>query len=81
MGHLLKVEPVRIYSIAVAALAIVAFYFPSLPVALIVALVAAILGVGEGVRHAVTPNERVEVHADDVIYAEGDWVQRWEQRG
>lgn len=67
MGHLLRIEPVRIYSIAVAALAIVAFYFPALPVALIVALIAAILGVGEGVRHMVAPMEKVVVHEDDGV--------------
>jgi predicted branched-subunit amino acid permease len=62
----LKNNPVRIYSIAVAALALVAFYLPGLPVALILGLVAAILGVGEGVRAAVTPNRRVVVSQADL---------------
>lgn len=76
MSHLLKVEPVRIYMIVVAALMLVAFYVPSLPVTLIAALFAAILGVGEGVRHAVTPNERVGLTVGEL-----DELGTWEYRG
>ncbi len=51
-------EPVRLFAIAAAALALVAFYVPGLPVGLILALVAAILGIGEGVRARVTPTSK-----------------------
>jgi hypothetical protein len=51
----IKNNPVRLYAIASAALALIAFYVPSLPVVLILGLVAAILGIGEGVRAVVTP--------------------------
>ena len=57
----IKNNPVRLYSIVAAALAIGAFYLPGLPVALVLALVAAVLGVGgEVVRHQVTPMRKVE---------------------
>lgn len=46
-------NPVRLYSIAVAALALLQHYAADLPTALIGALVAAILGVGEAVRSKV----------------------------
>jgi hypothetical protein len=62
----LKNNPVRLYSIAVAALALVAFYVPALPVVLILALVAAVLGVGEGVRAVVTPTRNVVVSQADL---------------
>jgi hypothetical protein len=55
----LKNNPVRIYSIVVATLALIAFYIPTLPVALVLGLVAAILGVGEGVRAVVTPTRKL----------------------
>lgn len=58
MNRLTNLEPVRLYSIAAAALALLAYYV-TIPVGLILALVAAVLGVGEGVRSKVTPNERV----------------------
>jgi len=56
----IKNNPVRVYTVLVAAIAVVAFYVPSIPVALIITLVAAILGVGEGVRAAVTPNRKLD---------------------
>ena len=55
----LKTNPVRIYAVATAALALVAHYVEDLPTALVLALVAAVLGVGEGVRAKVTPTSRV----------------------
>lgn len=55
MRNLLDVEPVRLYSIAAAAVALVAHFVPGLPVALILALVAAILGTGQKVRANVRP--------------------------
>jgi hypothetical protein len=62
----LKLEPVRIYAVAVSALAVAAYYLPDLPVALYLGVVAAILGVGEGVRSTVTPNSKVVVSTNDV---------------
>lgn len=46
----IKVHPARIYAVAVAALALVAHYRPELPSALVLGLVAAVLGVGEAVQ-------------------------------
>ncbi|MER5638415.1 hypothetical protein ABT095_15820 [Kitasatospora sp. NPDC002227] len=43
-------HPARIYAVVVAALALVAHYVPSLPSALVLALVAAVLGTGEAVQ-------------------------------
>lgn len=49
-------EPVRLYSIVVAILAIVAHYVPDIPTPLYLGLVAAVLGVGgEATRARVTP--------------------------
>ena len=47
-------EPVRLYAITVALLALVAEYV-DLPAPAILALVAAVLGIGEGVRSKVSP--------------------------
>ncbi|BAU83117.1 hypothetical protein SLA_2184 [Streptomyces laurentii] len=46
----IKAHPARIYAVAVAALALVAHYRPELPSALVLGLVAAVLGVGEAVQ-------------------------------
>ncbi|MFJ2907808.1 hypothetical protein [Streptomyces sp. NPDC087212] len=43
-------HPARIYAVAVAALALVAHYVPELPSALVLGLVAAVLGTGEAVQ-------------------------------
>ncbi|MFJ8472156.1 hypothetical protein [Kitasatospora sp. NPDC094011] len=45
-------HPARIYAVFVAALALVAHYVPSLPSALVLALVAAVLSTGEAVQRA-----------------------------
>ncbi|MFJ9207489.1 hypothetical protein [Streptomyces sp. NPDC102264] len=45
-------HPARIYAVAVAALALVAHYVPELPSALVLGLVAAVLGTGEAVQRA-----------------------------
>jgi hypothetical protein len=66
MLNAIKTNPVRLYAIATAALALVAYYVPDLPTVLILALVAAILGVGETVRAAVTPNSRVVIGEADL---------------
>lgn len=63
----LKNEPVRIYAVVTAVLALVAHYVPDLPVALWAGVAAAILGVGEVVRSKVTPNGRVIVHEADLF--------------
>lgn len=44
-------EPVRAFAVLSAALVLAALYVPEIPVAAILAVVAAVLGVGEGVRH------------------------------
>ncbi|MEU8619947.1 hypothetical protein [Streptomyces sp. NPDC048623] len=46
----IKTHPARLYAVAVAALALVAHYRPELPSALVLGLVAAVLGVGEAVQ-------------------------------
>lgn len=51
----IKNNPVRIMAIVSAALALLVFYVPGIPMALVLALVGAVLGVGEGVRSQVTP--------------------------
>jgi hypothetical protein len=56
----LKNNPVRIYGVVAAALALVAHYVPDLPSPLILALAAALLGVGESVRSAVVPVRKIE---------------------
>jgi hypothetical protein len=53
-------NPVRIYSVAVAILALVAQYVPELPTALILGVIAAIIGTGEVVRSKVVPLRDVE---------------------
>ncbi|MFG2916267.1 hypothetical protein ACGF0D_25675 [Kitasatospora sp. NPDC048298] len=45
-----KSHPARLYAVVTAALALVAHYVPSLPSALVLALAAALLGVGESVQ-------------------------------
>ena len=53
MSRLLATEPVRLYSIAGAAVAIGAYFVPSGAWPLVLALVAAVLGTGQGVRSLV----------------------------
>ncbi|MFF2543982.1 hypothetical protein ACFVUY_15605 [Kitasatospora sp. NPDC058063] len=43
-------HPARLYAVLVAALTLVAHYVPSMPSALVLALAAAVLGVGESVQ-------------------------------
>ncbi|UJB43610.1 hypothetical protein [Streptomyces sp. A1-5] len=43
-------HPARIYAVITAALALVVYYVPNLPDALILGLAAAVLGIGEGVQ-------------------------------
>ena len=56
----LRNNPVRIYAVVAAALALVAHYVPDLPSPLILALAAALLGVGESVRASVVPVRKIE---------------------
>jgi phosphate/sulfate permease len=67
--YAIRTNPVRLYSVAVALVALVAFYVPGLPVALVLGLVGAILGVGEAVRSQVTPNERVAITRANLVRA------------
>ncbi|MEW2034910.1 hypothetical protein AB0901_30965 [Streptomyces roseifaciens] len=46
----IRTHPARIYAVLVAAVALVAHYIPDLPSPLILALAAAVLGVGEAVQ-------------------------------
>ncbi|MFJ7061095.1 hypothetical protein ACIQVA_25790 [Streptomyces microflavus] len=48
----IKTHPARLYAVVVAALALVAHYVPELPSALVLGLVAAVLGTGEAVQRA-----------------------------
>lgn len=48
--NLIKANPARVYAVVVAALALVAFYVPAVPTELVLALVAAVLGLGEAVQ-------------------------------
>ncbi|MEU7160338.1 hypothetical protein [Streptomyces chrestomyceticus] len=50
MIKFVQTHPARIYAVAVAALALVAHFVPSLPSALVLGLVAAVLGTGEAVQ-------------------------------
>lgn len=60
----LRFNPVRLYSIAVAALAVLAHYNPDVPTALYLGVVAALLGVGEGVRAVVVPTAKISPLTD-----------------
>lgn len=67
-------NPVRIYSIAIAVLALVQHYAADIPTALVAGLVAAILGIGETVRAKVdgpitarTKDHIIEALAEDLI--------------
>jgi hypothetical protein len=56
LTHLAQTEPVRLYAVAAAVMAIAAHYFPDIPTVLWLGLVAAFLGIGEeAVRGNVTP--------------------------
>ncbi|WP_411094315.1 hypothetical protein [Streptomyces sp. 021-3] len=62
-------HPARIYAVAVAALALVAHYVPELPSALVLALVAAVLGTGEAVQRT---EDRKTAGAGDDDQADAD---------
>lgn len=72
MIEALKNNPVRLYAVATAALALVAYYVQDIPQGLILALVAAVLGLGETVRSKVTPARKVIVSEDDLAQAFGE---------
>ncbi|MCX4687218.1 hypothetical protein OG401_23420 [Kitasatospora purpeofusca] len=48
--NVIKSSPARLYAVVAASVALVAHYVPSLPVVLVLALAAAVLGVGEVVQ-------------------------------
>lgn len=66
----IKNNPVRIFAIVTSVVALAAFYFPALPVALILAIPAAILGLGELTRSKVTPSRNVVLSEADLDEAE-----------
>ncbi|MCX4663362.1 hypothetical protein [Streptomyces uncialis] len=47
---IVRTHPARIYAVAAAALALTVHYVPDLPSALVLALVGALLGIGETVQ-------------------------------
>lgn len=56
MWNDIKRNPVRCYSVCAAALVLVVFYVPGLPVPAVMGLLAALFGLGgEAVRNNVTP--------------------------
>ncbi|MFD9629801.1 hypothetical protein [Streptomyces violascens] len=59
----IRQHPARIYAVAVAALALVAHYQPELPTALVLGLVAAVLGTGEAVQR--TEDRKTAVAGED----------------
>ncbi|MFG2147514.1 hypothetical protein ACGFRG_25510 [Streptomyces sp. NPDC048696] len=59
----IRQHPARIYAVAVAALALVAHYVPELPSALVLGLVAAVLGTGEAVQR--TEDRKTAVAGED----------------
>ncbi|MFJ4529059.1 hypothetical protein [Streptomyces nigrescens] len=46
----IKTHATRVYAVVVAVLALVAHFVPEVPSALVLAVAAAVLGVGEGVQ-------------------------------
>ena len=63
VGIAIKNNPVRLYSILTAVIALAAHYYQDLPTALLLGLLAAIFGTGEVVRAKVWPQE----HVDDTV--------------
>ena len=53
--RILKTEPVRLYSIAMAVVALAAYFVPTNAWPLVLALVASVLGLGHATRSTVTP--------------------------
>ncbi|MFF4430491.1 hypothetical protein ACFYZ4_15120 [Streptomyces sp. NPDC001513] len=62
-----KNHATRLYALAVAVLALVAHYVPSLPSALILGVVAAVLGTGEAVQRL----ENAKTLAGALLEADG----------
>lgn len=48
--NFLKTHATRVYAVTVAVLALVAHFVPNVPSALVLAVAAAVLGIGEGVQ-------------------------------
>ncbi len=61
MLNAIKRNPIRIYAVVAASVALVAHYAPDLPEALVLALVSAILGIGG----EVTASKAAKVGASD----------------
>lgn len=62
-----KNHAARVYAVAVAVLALVAHYVPTLPSALILGVVAAVLGTGEAVQRL----ENAKTAAASLLEADG----------
>lgn len=67
----LTLEPVRLYSIAVALITLAAAYIESLPVELWIAVAAAVFLGGRPVRAAVTPMAKLRRRIDAATTAQG----------
>ncbi|UQI46711.1 hypothetical protein M1P56_21340 [Streptomyces sp. HU2014] len=62
-----RTHPARLYAILAAVVALVVHYVPDLPDALILALAAAVLGVGEGVQR--TEDTKTRAAGDMTLWA------------
>lgn len=58
MWAAIKSNPVRLYAVASALVALVAAFVPALPTVAVLGVIAALLGVGEVTRASVTPNAK-----------------------
>lgn len=67
MTRLLRTEPVRLYSILAAAIPLAAYYAPSGAWPLILALAAAVLGVGRRVRAQVWTQESHDLAMEQLM--------------
>lgn len=63
IDRILKTEPVRLYSVAVAAVALAAYFVPTDAWPLVLALIAAVLGTGQAVRSQVFSQDTHEAVA------------------
>ena len=71
LDRILRTEPVRLYAVIGAAVAIGAYFIPSGAWPLVLALGAAVLGVGEGVRQQVWSADSHHLIVDQVRAVNG----------
>lgn len=67
IDRILRTEPVRLYSIGVAFFAVAAYFVPSGAWPLVIGLLAAILGLGEGARSQVFSRDTHEAQIDHLV--------------